>query len=253
MTSFDRTEFAKALQNIAHHRHTWEVWSDWLTMAASSIANAVDKRKDVWQQREDNYMRIIKRYSKDELNEFCKLLPMVVDALEENPHDFLGQTFMALELYNKWKGQFFTPDSLCTVMAQLVYGDDLASMVEKHGYVTIQEPAVGGGATIIGMANAMRAQGLNYQTQMHVTAVDVDIHSVHMAYIQLSLLHVPAVIIHGNTLTLEEWSHWYTPAHILGGWGMKLRQPKEQRPEPVIVQNPGKLFTKDDQLGLFGE
>ena len=33
-----------------------------------------------------------------------------------------------------------------------------------------------------------------------------------MAYIQLALYNIPAVIIHGNTLTVEEWSHWFTPA-----------------------------------------
>jgi hypothetical protein len=43
------------------------------------------------------------------------------------------------------------------------------------------------------------------------------IRAVHMAYIQLSLLHVPAVVVHGNTLSLEEWGYWYTPAHILDG------------------------------------
>ena len=43
-----------------------------------------------------------------------------------------------------------------------------------------------------------------------------------MNFLQLSLLHVPAVVIHGNTLTLQAWSHWYTPAHILGEWQWKL-------------------------------
>jgi hypothetical protein len=35
---------------------------------------------------------------------------------------------------------------------------------------------------------------------------------------------VPAVIVHGNTLTFEEWSHWYSPAHIIGGWEWRLRR-----------------------------
>jgi len=42
-----------------------------------------------------------------------------------------------------------------------------------------------------------------------------------MAYVQLSLYGIPAVVIHGNTLTLDEWSHWYTPLYILHGWGMR--------------------------------
>lgn len=53
------------------------------------------------------------------------------------------------------------------------------------------------------LSREMLSQGVNYQ-QTHVTAVGVDIRAVHMAYLQLSLLHVPAIIIHGNSLSLEE-------------------------------------------------
>jgi hypothetical protein len=31
------------------------------------------------------------------------------------------------------------------------------------------------------------------------------------------MLHIPAVVVHGNALTLEEHSRWLTPAHIMGG------------------------------------
>jgi hypothetical protein len=30
--------------------------------------------------------------------------------------------------------------------------------------------------------------------------------------------------VHGNALTLEVWGHWFTPAHVLGGWARKLRE-----------------------------
>ncbi len=39
---------------------------------------------------------------------------------------------------------------------------------------------------------------------------------------QLSLLHIPAVVVHGNALTLDVWGMWYTPAHSVGGWKWKL-------------------------------
>ena len=31
-----------------------------------------------------------------------------------------------------------------------------------------------------------------------------------------------AVIVHGNTITMEEFGHWLTPAHIMDGWWWKL-------------------------------
>jgi hypothetical protein len=42
-----------------------------------------------------------------------------------------------------------------------------------------------------------------------------------MAYIQLSLYGIPAVIIRGETLSLKEYTRWYTPAYILGNWVWK--------------------------------
>ena len=43
-----------------------------------------------------------------------------------------------------------------------------------------------------------------------------------MAFLQLSLLHIPAIVVHGNSLSMEVWGHWFTPAHVLGGWSHRL-------------------------------
>ena len=51
---------------------------------------------------------------------------------------------------------------------------------------------------VIALAEAMRAEGINYQRQLHVTAIDIDPRVVHMAYIQFSLLHVPAEVVVGD-------------------------------------------------------
>jgi hypothetical protein len=107
------------------------------------------------------------------------------------------------------------------------FGDQARGIIEERGFVRAMEPAVGGGAMVIALARALRAQGINYQQHLHVTAVDIDIRAVHMAYAQLSLLHIPAMVIHGDTLRIEEWSHWRTPAHFLGGWDYRLAAQSE--------------------------
>lgn len=57
-----------------------------------------------------------------------------------------------------------------------------------------------------------------------------------MAYIQCALFHIPAIIVHGNSLTVEEWDHWATPAHVLGFWDHRLR--KARAPQPVATIEP---------------
>jgi hypothetical protein len=74
---------------------------------------------------------------------------------------------------------------------------------------------------VLGLAKAMQIKKFNPQQQLVVTGVDIDIKCVNMAYLQLSLFGIPAVIIHGNSLTCEEWSVWRTPAYILGLWEIR--------------------------------
>ena len=42
-----------------------------------------------------------------------------------------------------------------------------------------------------------------------------------MTYIQLSMLGIPAVVRHQDTLTQETMSTWYTPNYILDLWRFK--------------------------------
>ena len=57
----------------------------------------------------------------------------------------------------------------------------------------------------------MQKQKFDFQHKSFFVAQDIDIRCVWMAYIQLSLYGIPAVVIHGNTMNMEEWDRWYTP------------------------------------------
>lgn len=231
------TDIAKLVTGFAHRHGAWQVFSDFCEMAATSLSNAVDLAE--FEKREARYMEIIKRYTRDELAQFPQMLAALTNALEAQTTDVLGRTFHELELHSKWAGQFFTPYPLCRMMAQMSLRDEaeIRAKIEGRGFISASEPAVGSGAMVIALAQGMRDMGINYQQHLHVTAADVDAKCVHMAYAQLSLLHVPAVIIHGNSLTLEEWGHWYTPAHILGGWPGRLKRAEDDG-HHVITEMP---------------
>ena len=212
--------FTKLFQENCHRHRPHAVFSDFCEMAAIAVSNAVDLSQR--QAREERYLQIAKSYDRTELERFAQMLGCVTLALEDGMHDCLGKLFMALEMSNHWKGQYFTPWELCGLMARVTL-TDTREQIQARGYITVSEPAAGAGAMVIAVADALREQGFNYQKCMHVTAVDVDPTAAHMCYLQLSLLHVPAIVVVGNSLTLEERSHWYTPAHVLGGWSRKLR------------------------------
>src|SRR4051812_21896745 len=110
-----KKEFQKRIRALSSSRHVWEIFRDFCELSALSLANSL--RMDA--EREQRYMNIIGRYDKDEAHGFAGLLGDTILALEDNeaaPTDFLGDTFMELELSSHWHGQFFTPMPLCSMM-----------------------------------------------------------------------------------------------------------------------------------------
>jgi hypothetical protein len=219
-----RKSLITLLELASRRRHLWEVFGDFVEMGALAMANSVDLNQ--FAEREARYLALIQRYEPDEQKLFPKMLGELVLAMEYGPDDVLGRVFGELDLGNAARGQFFTPYHVCVAMARLQVGDgtELRERIKQRGFIRLNEPAAGAGALVIAMAEAMQHQQINYQQHLHVIAQDVDSRAVHMAYLQLSLLHIPAVVILGNTLALEEREHWYTPAHILGLWSPKLRR-----------------------------
>lgn len=207
---------------LSRRHRLWQVFRDGMAMFACALSNAVDLRN--YADREADYLSTVKRYSREEVQLFCEILGCLRLRMQQEKADILGELYMELELGNEFAGQFFTPYHLCQVMARLNVGDELPKLIEKNGFVTVNDPAVGAGALIIAFSEMLEEQGLSPTAHMHATVVDVDLTAVHMAYIQLSEYGIPATVVHGNSLTLKEHSHWYTPAHVLMGWGRKLRQ-----------------------------
>lgn len=237
------TDLGKLMRQAANRHQLWDVFADFCEMGALSIANAVDLAQR--EERERRYLDRIKRYEPDEQALFPQMLAALVDRLEEGPDDVLGRLFGELELGNDARGQFFTPYELCRLMAGINVGEkSLDGPIAERGYVTLMEPACGAGAMIIAFTDEMQRHGYNPQQQLHVTAQDIDSRGVHMTYLQLSLLHIPAQIILGNTLALEQREVWYTPAHIIGGWNWKLARKSpllaanDNQPAPVLAVIP---------------
>ena len=151
-TAGHKAELMKAMQSLAHRHDLWRVFSDFVEMAAVSIANAIDTHNRDRATREARYMEMIKAYTPDELQAFPLMLGHLTMALEAGMDDVLGEVFMELDLGSKWHGQFFTPYELCRLMAGITLGDNVQTEIEAKGFITVNEPACGGGAMIIAMA-----------------------------------------------------------------------------------------------------
>lgn len=218
-----RADLIKLLQANAYRHHMHDVFRDFVELSACALANAIDPVG--YDRREAQYMQIIRKYNPEEASRFAQAFAALTGAMEDEPGDVLGSVFGELEQGNASRGQFFTPIEVCKLMAGLTMDTEhVRELIAARGFFTVQEPAVGAGAMVIALALHLREHGVNYQQYMHATCIDVDARAVHMAYVQFALLGLPAVLVIGNTLTLEQREVWHTPAHILGLWDTKLRR-----------------------------
>lgn len=197
--------FVKLIEEIDCRYRTFEKFSDFCNLAFYSLANSVYKSDSL----EQKYMSIIRKYNREDANNFAQLLGITIAALEENPdQDFLGQLYMELEIGNPRCGQYFTPYILTEGMAKLNC-QNIDEIIQEKGYITVQEPACGSGAMMIALRNLMVSKDLG-TNNLFVQCIDVDFLCFCMCYIQLSLLGVAGEIIHGNSLSRECFLRAYT-------------------------------------------
>ena len=239
-----RQNIIRMIDEVGRRHDRRMVFRDFVTMSAVALSK-LDLRQA--EAREELYMQTVRKYSREEAATIAHMFAELQEGLHVSPRDILGEIYMQLELGNSRMGQFFTPHHICQLMADITMSDDIVEKVARHGFVTVNEPASGSGATIIAMMLAMQDRGLNYQRHVHVIATDLDSTAAMMTYVQLSLMHVPAVIVHGNTLSLEEYSHWYTPAHIMDGWNARLSRARAETEAAAMLA--GASTSADDATG----
>lgn len=232
-----KREFVRIFEKLSRKYSSWVVWEDFVSMSAASIANALDKRPDVWQKRESEYLAAIKKYNKVEQKDFVRLFSLTVLALDINPaQDFLGELYMTLGLSNHWHGQFFTPFHVSELMAEIAVGDNLKESIKVEGYVSMNDPACGAGSMIIAFAAVCLRHGVDYQRSVLFVGQDVDPVVAKMCYIQMSLIGCPGYVVIGNTLTepvggtvltpAYEYPEnlWFTPLYFTDVWQRRINK-----------------------------
>ena len=209
-----KQEIIKRIQELSGRYSPYNIFSDWIECSALAIQNACTMpHTDLWEAREKEYLDVMNRYNEKERFAIRELFFLLVDALEEEMTDVLGEVYMAADLGSKSTGQFFTPfhlSELCAKMALPHWEKEYS----EHGTISLNEPSCGGGGMIIAAAKVMRDAGINPQRALNVVAQDLDWKGVYMTYLQLSLLGIRAKVVQGDTLA-DPYRIGYPPERIL--------------------------------------
>ena len=226
--------FTRLFSETARYHNRYTVFADFCELAAISIQNAFLKSDEL----EQEYLKIVKRYEKDDAIRMSHLLAEVVMGLEVAPCDFLGSVYMELELGSKHLGAYYTPFEVALLSAKLTFNNG-EELLKERPFITLHEPCVGAAAYVIAFAQVMYERGFNPQQQLWVSCIDIDPVAARMAYLQLALLGIPAEVIVGNSLSMKFTKVMRTPAHYLGLWDSKLRRhwSNDEAQKAVIVED----------------
>jgi type I restriction-modification system DNA methylase subunit len=215
-----RARFLKQFNALAQHRRRYEVFRDFVTLSAISLNNVMEPDAERKATLEAEYTGIIRPYSHEEAQGFAELLGLVIELLEPTPQDVLGDLYMELDLGNERTGQFFTPNSISQFMARL----NIVEPPPGQNFVRVCEPACGAGGMVLAIAQVLIEKGKNPAKAMWAQCQDIDRTAALMCYVQLSLWNVPGLVIVGDTLSNEVRECFYTPAHHLGAWELRLKR-----------------------------
>lgn len=192
----------------------YEIFSDWVKSYALSISNTTDIiHGKVWEDRERQYMELVKKDGKDTMLEFSKMNAMLIEEMEKDMRDVLGEVYMSAGLGSKSTGQFFTPFHLSYLTARTSLESRLDHLQENE-QIKLNEPSCGGGGMIIAVAKVLKENSINFQRKMKVVAQDLDWKGVYMTYVQLSILGIDAAVVQGNTLE-ETFTPDFPPERVL--------------------------------------
>lgn len=218
----NKRDFQKLMDKLAYGKNRSQVFRDFILTAGLSMAQAVCFSED----REQQYMEIVKRYKKAELHDLAELLSLVVDALDENPSlDFLGEIWMEEGFGDNKKGQYFTPYTIAEMNARITLGNAVAQIKEER-WISVSDSACGSGIMLIAAANVLRSMGVNYQRDVVFVGQELDPVIAYMGYIQMSLLGLPGFVRIGNSLSEPMTNHplfpdkedLITPLFLLEPW-----------------------------------
>jgi len=156
--------------------------------------------------REEEYLEVAARYTREELDALAEALGSLVLEMERKPfEDVLGPHY--LEVSSKAtqdaRGEFYTPREVSRAMARMLFDSDKAK--EENRAITVLEPAAGAGGMVLALGELMAPAHVSL---LRVTCWDVNPVAADMCYLNTTLWGIPAHVVWGDTLRRTVHRSW---------------------------------------------
>ena len=186
-------KYFSKLEDISNdtHRDIHDTFSSFVKMTACALSAG---------QREKEYLEEASKWDKNHLIMFSEALSLLIREMETDPFtDLMGKYYAVVEskIVKQSKGEFYTPNELCSMMANIVLNDTY-----DGAPIYLNEPTCGAGQMILSSAQNIVDQGQSpYILRVHAT--DIDYIATQMCYINTTLWGIPCIVHHGDSLKCD--------------------------------------------------
>jgi type I restriction enzyme M protein len=213
----------KILKEIASQYYLTQVIEDFLNMSVAAFSLGKD---------EERYSAAAKKYTEQDLKKFGTALGALILEYENGTDnqgtwcDVLGTLFEEANSKSNAtnKGQFFTPVSLCNLMAQ--------TLIDTDGQ-TVCDPTCGSGRNLIAHSRLKPENRIN---SMYY-GMDLDLRCCLMTVINMVMYGMKGYVIHMNTLSMEIYKGWRV---YLAETGMCVFPISEQECRSALTEKSAK-------------
>ena len=167
--------------DVFGYMHPYELYRKWLEAVWAFMDAVYDP---------DGYRKCLDQYTREQGEEFGRLMGLYVDAVEADPfRDILGRLFMYLDVKSAAAGQYFTAWDVALMMARMQFDkSSFEQLVGEKGVVTVCDPAVGSGVMLLSYAKVVHDELGRWGTgKLRLYGTDIDVRCVHMCRIQLRI------------------------------------------------------------------
>lgn len=197
------------------------VFDDFLTVSVCALAGGT---------MEEEYLAVARRYSDGEkgkrgIDHLAALFANVVKVMDETRADILGDVFQGAITYGD-HGQYFTPESLCDLIAQLTGSEGK----------TVSDCCCGSGRMLLASAKLNRNRLFVGQ--------DTDLRCVKITAINLALYNLYGYVILGNSLANERRLIYATG---FNGKGVIKQVPHDEAPALPLPALPARAFAEPEE------
>lgn len=190
------SSFEKELLNVTRRHGIGSVFTDFLQISICALSMG---------QKEDLYFETIKRYSKSELEQISKAFAAMTIEMDDKGtglNDVLS-VFFTLNVTRGQNGQYFTPQCICELMAQMVGSSDFSER--------ICDPACGSGTMLLAKEKIHRTENNQFKNQYF--GADLDRRCAMMAAINFCMNGMCGEVAWMNSLSNEYFGGWRIDIH----------------------------------------